>query len=180
MTMNEMKTIDLEPGREFMQKGISCESVMLDVGEGSGILAFRALSSIPICDETLSWSVVEKSLHIPMFGEVSWLLTVPAVAIIGREITMSAVREWAASMDNKLLETAAVNNLGKWKTATQMIALTILLATRESRNKRGYEQVLDDNDADHIPGSKKQKLPALASMELAQLAVTMNLALFNF
>lgn len=27
----------------------------------------------------------------------------------------------------------AVNNLGKWKTATQMIALTILLASRDSR-----------------------------------------------
>uniref|UniRef100_M1AZ91 Phosphatidylglycerophosphate synthase n=1 Tax=Solanum tuberosum TaxID=4113 RepID=M1AZ91_SOLTU len=43
-------------------------------------------------------------------------------------ITMSAVREWAASQGGKLSE-LAVNNLGKWKTATQMIALTILLLT---------------------------------------------------
>ncbi|PIN16726.1 CDP-alcohol phosphatidyltransferase/Phosphatidylglycerol-phosphate synthase [Handroanthus impetiginosus] len=66
-----------------------------------------------------------------MFGQAPWLLTLPAIAIIGREITMSAVREWAASMDRKLLEAVAVNNLGKWKTATQMSALTILLATRD-------------------------------------------------
>lgn len=76
---------------------------------------------------------------------------------------MSAVREWAASQNSKLLEVSvffspaflwqhlvpwlfgcntvtmemiqavAVNNLGKWKTATQMTALTILLATRDSR-----------------------------------------------
>ncbi|KAI3459011.1 hypothetical protein Pfo_015674 [Paulownia fortunei] len=66
-----------------------------------------------------------------MFGQAPWLLTVPAIAIIGREITMSAVREWAASQDRKLLEAVAVNNLGKWKTAAQMSALTILLATRD-------------------------------------------------
>ncbi|MQL93689.1 hypothetical protein Taro_026352 [Colocasia esculenta] len=65
--------------------------------------------------------------------QMPWLLTVPSIAIIGREITMSAVREWAASQDSKVLEAVAVNNLGKWKTATQMTALTILLASRDSR-----------------------------------------------
>ncbi|CAK9155101.1 unnamed protein product [Ilex paraguariensis] len=73
-----------------------------------------------------------RPLEVVMFGQVPWLLTVPSIAIIGREITMSAVREWAASQNGKLSEAVAVNNLGKWKTATQMIALTILLATRDS------------------------------------------------
>ncbi|XP_044461473.1 CDP-diacylglycerol--glycerol-3-phosphate 3-phosphatidyltransferase 2 [Mangifera indica] len=73
-----------------------------------------------------------RPLEISVFGQVPWLLPVPAIAIIGREITMSAVREWAASQNAKLLEAVAVNNLGKWKTATQMIALTILLASRDS------------------------------------------------
>ncbi|KAL9227107.1 hypothetical protein vseg_002841 [Gypsophila vaccaria] len=68
-----------------------------------------------------------------LFGDVPWLFPVPAIAIIGREITMSAVREWAASQNTKLLQAVAVNNLGKWKTATQMTALTILVATRDSR-----------------------------------------------
>ncbi|PKA51912.1 CDP-diacylglycerol--glycerol-3-phosphate 3-phosphatidyltransferase [Apostasia shenzhenica] len=72
-----------------------------------------------------------KPLDTPWLGEVKWILTVPAIAIIGREITMSAVREWAASQNSKLLEAVAVNNLGKWKTATQMTALTILLITRD-------------------------------------------------
>lgn len=75
------------------------------------------------------------------FGQVPWLLVVPSIAIIGREITMSAVREWAASQNTKLLEAVAVNNLGKWKTATQMIALTILLATRD-RSLGGPEFVV--------------------------------------
>ncbi|XP_076900100.1 CDP-diacylglycerol--glycerol-3-phosphate 3-phosphatidyltransferase 2-like [Bidens hawaiensis] len=70
-----------------------------------------------------------------MFGQLPWLLTVPAIAIIGREITMSAVREWAASQRSKLSEAVAVNNLGKWKTATQMTSLTILLVIRDGSFK---------------------------------------------
>ncbi|XP_055801475.1 CDP-diacylglycerol--glycerol-3-phosphate 3-phosphatidyltransferase 2-like [Solanum dulcamara] len=73
-----------------------------------------------------------KPLEASVFGQLPWLLTVPSIAIIGREITMSAVREWAASQGGKLSEAVAVNNLGKWKTATQMTALTILLLTRDS------------------------------------------------
>ncbi|KAL3339442.1 hypothetical protein AABB24_028181 [Solanum stoloniferum] len=73
-----------------------------------------------------------KPLESSVFGQLPWLLTVPSIAIIGREITMSAVREWAASQGGKLSEAVAVNNLGKWKTATQMIALIILLLTRDS------------------------------------------------
>ncbi|KAI3817694.1 hypothetical protein L1987_11491 [Smallanthus sonchifolius] len=66
-----------------------------------------------------------------MVGQWPWLLTVPSIAIIGREITMSAVREWAASQGSKLSGAVAVNNLGKWKTATQMTSLTILFAIRD-------------------------------------------------
>ncbi|KAL2896489.1 CDP-diacylglycerol--glycerol-3-phosphate 3-phosphatidyltransferase 1 chloroplastic [Bienertia sinuspersici] len=73
-----------------------------------------------------------KPPEIALFGDIPWLFPVPAIVIIGREITMSAVREWAASQDTKLLQAVAVNNLGKWKTATQMIALTIILAIRDS------------------------------------------------
>ncbi|KAI3784416.1 hypothetical protein L1987_43515 [Smallanthus sonchifolius] len=58
-------------------------------------------------------------------------------------ITMSAVREWPAFEGSKLSEVlfysfskftvVAVNNLGKWKTATQMNSLTILLVIRDNR-----------------------------------------------
>ncbi|KAK9064123.1 hypothetical protein SSX86_017995 [Deinandra increscens subsp. villosa] len=66
-----------------------------------------------------------------MLGQWPCLLTVPSIAVIGREITMSAVREWAASQGSKLSGAVAVNSLGKWKTATQMTSLTILLAIRD-------------------------------------------------
>nr|ABA55724.1 phosphatidylglycerolphosphate synthase [Vigna unguiculata] len=71
-----------------------------------------------------------RPLEVAVFGQLPWLLIIPSITIIGREITMSALREWAASQGSKLLE-VAVNNLGKWKTASQMTALTILLATRD-------------------------------------------------
>nr|AFK38258.1 unknown [Lotus japonicus] len=38
-----------------------------------------------------------RPLAVDVFGQAPWLLTLPSIAIIGREITMSAVREWAAS-----------------------------------------------------------------------------------
>ncbi|KAL0805509.1 hypothetical protein Bca101_098000 [Brassica carinata] len=77
-----------------------------------------------------------KPMDALVLGPVPWLVTVPSIAIIGREITMSAVREWAASQNGKLSKAVAVNSLGKWKTATQMIALTILLASRDSSLER--------------------------------------------
>ncbi|KQK22226.1 cardiolipin synthase (CMP-forming), mitochondrial [Brachypodium distachyon] len=72
-----------------------------------------------------------KPLETSLLSDGPWLMTVPSIAIIGREITMSAVREWAASQNSQVLEAVAVNNLGKWKTATQMTALTLLLASRD-------------------------------------------------
>ena len=84
----------------------------------------------------------------------AWLIPAPAVAIIGREITMSgarslpdppsdpnttyrprhlthpflpAFREWASASGGDAHKAVAVNSLGKWKTATQMTAITALL-----------------------------------------------------
>ena len=48
-----------------------------------------------------------------------------ALIIIGREIAISALREWMASIGARTA--VAVNQLGKWKTAVQMVALPMLL-----------------------------------------------------
>jgi CDP-diacylglycerol--glycerol-3-phosphate 3-phosphatidyltransferase len=40
--------------------------------------------------------------------------------IIGREITMSALREWAATLGPSAKKAVEVNAWGKWKTATQV------------------------------------------------------------
>ena len=49
-----------------------------------------------------------------------------ALIIIGREITISALREWMASIGAR--NSVAVNWLGKFKTIAQMVAIPMLLA----------------------------------------------------
>lgn len=48
-----------------------------------------------------------------------------ALIIIGREITISALREWMASLGER--NSVAVNQLGKFKTISQMAAIPMLL-----------------------------------------------------
>lgn len=55
----------------------------------------------------------------------SWWITIPAIIIIGREITISALREWMASVGSRAK--VAVSYLGKVKTTLQITALAMLL-----------------------------------------------------
>lgn len=52
-------------------------------------------------------------------------LAIPAAIIIGREITISALREWMAELGARAA--VAVSLVGKFKTAVQMIAILLLI-----------------------------------------------------
>lgn len=52
-------------------------------------------------------------------------MVIPAVIIIGREITISALREWMAELGQRT--SVAVAYIGKVKTAAQMTAISFLL-----------------------------------------------------
>jgi CDP-diacylglycerol--glycerol-3-phosphate 3-phosphatidyltransferase len=52
-------------------------------------------------------------------------VTIPAIIIVGRELAVSALREWMAEMGNRA--DVAVSTVGKYKTAAQMLALMGLL-----------------------------------------------------
>jgi CDP-diacylglycerol--glycerol-3-phosphate 3-phosphatidyltransferase/cardiolipin synthase len=52
-------------------------------------------------------------------------LALPAAVIIGREITISALREWMAELGDR--KRVAVSGMGKLKTIVQMVALVLLL-----------------------------------------------------
>ncbi|MCM5703300.1 CDP-diacylglycerol--glycerol-3-phosphate 3-phosphatidyltransferase [Larsenimonas salina] len=54
------------------------------------------------------------------------LMTLPALVIIGREIVISALREWMAEIGKR--KSVAVSYIGKLKTTLQMIAIFALLA----------------------------------------------------
>jgi len=60
--------------------------------------------------------------------------TVIALIIIGREITISALREWMATLGARA--SVAVHWLGKFKTAAQMAAIPLLLL--DQRTLGGY------------------------------------------
>ncbi len=53
-------------------------------------------------------------------------LVFPAIVIVGREIVISALREWMAQLGSRT--SVAVSYMGKVKTAIQMISLILLLA----------------------------------------------------
>ena len=55
-------------------------------------------------------------------------LAIPAAIIIGREITISALREWMAEIGER--KSVAVSFLGKFKTSAQMLSLFFLICSR--------------------------------------------------
>lgn len=75
----------------------------------------------PVADKLMVACVL---ILLVEFDQSPWL-TVPAIIIIGREITISALREWMAEMGQR--SKVSVGWLGKVKTTLQMTALAWLL-----------------------------------------------------
>jgi CDP-diacylglycerol--glycerol-3-phosphate 3-phosphatidyltransferase len=55
----------------------------------------------------------------------TWLITIPAILMIGREIIISALREFMSSRGKR--DQVAVSEMGKYKTAAQMLAIMGLI-----------------------------------------------------
>jgi len=82
----------------------------------------------PVADKLIvSTSLIVLISDPKVLGSVynTWLLAVSVAVIIGREIVVSALREWMASEGSSA--TVAVSMLGKVKTTFQMIAIGMLL-----------------------------------------------------
>lgn len=56
-----------------------------------------------------------------------WWFAVPVAVVLLREIAVSALREWMAQQGVR--EEVKVGKLGKWKTALQMVSISLLLAS---------------------------------------------------
>ncbi|WP_346797636.1 CDP-diacylglycerol--glycerol-3-phosphate 3-phosphatidyltransferase [Halomonas sp. Bachu 37] len=94
-----------------------------------GYLARRWNQSTPFgafLDPVADKLMVAVALALLIERYETLLLTLPALVIIGREIVISALREWMAEMGKR--GQVAVSWIGKVKTTLQMIALLILLA----------------------------------------------------
>lgn len=75
----------------------------------------------PVADKLM----VAVALVLLVQAEPRPLLALPAAVIIGREITVSALREWMAEIGARAQ--VAVSMAGKLKTTMQMIAIVLLL-----------------------------------------------------
>jgi CDP-diacylglycerol--glycerol-3-phosphate 3-phosphatidyltransferase len=75
----------------------------------------------PVADKLM----VSMILVLLVSAHPGWLLAVPATIIIGRELTVSALREWMANVGERTK--VAVSIIGKFKTTAQMIAIGFLL-----------------------------------------------------
>ena len=76
----------------------------------------------PVADKLMV--VIALALMIERFG--AWWFTIPAMVIVGREIVISALREWMAELGDRT--SVAVSYVGKVKTVFQILAIIALLA----------------------------------------------------
>ena len=75
----------------------------------------------PVADKL----IVAVALILLIEEHASIWLTIPAMVIIGREIVISALREWMAELGKRT--SVAVSFVGKLKTTLQMAAIIVLL-----------------------------------------------------
>jgi CDP-diacylglycerol--glycerol-3-phosphate 3-phosphatidyltransferase len=75
----------------------------------------------PVADKLM----VAVALVLLVQANPTVLLAIPALVIIGREIAISALREWMAEIGERAH--VAVSSIGKVKTTVQMIAILLLL-----------------------------------------------------
>ena len=93
-----------------------------------GYLARRLGQTTPFgafLDPVADKLIVVTALVLLIGAHASLWLTIPGVVIVGREIVVSALREWMAEMNRRGV--VAVSWIAQVKTALQMVAIVILL-----------------------------------------------------
>jgi len=122
--------------RFFLMAGIFTVAALTDWLDGYLARKLQQSSSFgkfldPVADKLL----VTVALVLLSESYVSPLVSIPALTIVGREVVMSALREWMARIGKE--DELVVSTLGKTKTLLQMIAIIALLAVDPRVNKIG-------------------------------------------
>jgi len=87
----------------------------------------------PVADKLM----VTTALVLLVGHDTRPLIVVTAIVIIGREITVSALREWMAHLGARAK--VAVSGMGKWKTILQMTGLSMMMFRRDVFGLPVYE-----------------------------------------
>lgn len=97
----------------------------------------------PVADKVMVTTVLVLLSTEPPAPISQAQMAVPVILICCREVTMSALREWAASASSSAHKAVKVNSLGKWKTALQMTSMSVLLFCKdETGGMEGWLQGL--------------------------------------
>lgn len=75
----------------------------------------------PVADKL----IVATALVLLVSSDPGVLLTLSAIVIIGREITVSALREWMAEIGHR--SDVSVTDFAKWKTTLQIFGISFML-----------------------------------------------------
>lgn len=75
----------------------------------------------PVADKLIVCAV----LVMLVYRDPYYFVALPATVIVGRELTVSALREWMAELGQRGI--VAVGAIGKYKTALQMLAIFLML-----------------------------------------------------
>lgn len=75
----------------------------------------------PVADKL----IVATALVLLVTSDPSFLVTISAVVIIGREITVSALREWMSELGER--SQVSVTDFAKWKTTLQIFGISFML-----------------------------------------------------
>lgn len=103
---------------------LACITDMLD-----GYLARKLEQVSPLgefLDPVADKLVVAVALVLLVQTYATVWLTLPAAIIVGREIVISALREWMAELGKR--KRVKVSGIGKFKTTAQMLAIILLLS----------------------------------------------------
>src|SRR5271155_4384445 len=79
----------------------------------------------PVADKL----IVAAALVLIVSRDPQWYLVIAAIVIVGREIAVSALREWMAEIGAR--GRIKVSALGKYKTIMQIVGLSLLLFRRD-------------------------------------------------
>lgn len=90
----------------------------------------------PVADKLM----VAIALTVLVESYSSLWVTLPAVVIIGREIVISALREWMAEVGKRA--SVAVSYVGKVKTSLQMLAILLMVVVEPYSNNLSWAGIV--------------------------------------
>lgn len=118
--------LDETPNGDLLAAIVFCVASLTDLLDGWLARRLNQTSRLgafldPVADKLM----VGVALVLLVQEDPRILLALPAAVIIGREITVSALREWMAELGAR--SRVAVSIFGKFKTIAQMIAILVLI-----------------------------------------------------